>query len=111
MIDPDVRKAARAQLRKDVKLMRDLGVARWKREEEEIFLGPPPAPEVKPRTVEEEIALRERAEEQRHETLFAATSTRPVLPTQERTRRASVLKSVVQRPPAQEHDDGKQESA
>ena len=105
------RKQDRAQLRRDVKLMRDLGVARWNRAGEEIFLGPPPQPEVAPRTVEEEIAMRNRAAEQRHQTLFAATSTRPVLPEQEQTRRASVLKSVVQRPPAQEHDDGKQESA
>lgn len=105
------RKQDRAQLRRDVRLMRELGVSRWTRGTQDIFLGPPPAPAVEPRTVEEEIAMRNRAAEQRHQTLFAATSTRPVLPEQEQTRRASVLKSVVQRPPAQEHDDGKQESA
>lgn len=108
---PQERKAARAQLRKDVALMRALGVSRWTRGDDDIFLGPPPAPKGAPKTVEDEIAQRNAAEEQRHETLFAASSTRPVLAQAESNRRATVLKSVVQRPPAQEHDDGKRQGA
>ncbi len=107
----EARKAARAQLKRDVALMRSLGVARWTRGEEDIFLGPPPSPKAEPRTVEEEIAYRNQAAKQRHETLFAASSTRPVLQEAEQSRRASVLKSVVPRPKAQEHDSGPQQDA
>lgn len=111
----------RAQVRKSVALMRELGVARIttgvlvcdSRGESvvlplDIYLGPPPAPEVKPRTVDEEIAYRAREAERKHETLFAATSIRPVLPQTEAGQRASVLKSVVPRGNAQEHDNGPQ---
>lgn len=107
----EARKAARSQLKRDVALMRSLGVARWTRGEEDIFLGPPPSPKPEPRTVEEEIAHRNEAAKQRHEVLFAASSTRPVLPESEQNRRASVLKSVVPRLPAQEHDSGKRQGA
>jgi hypothetical protein len=101
------RKAARAQLRKDVALMRLLGVARWTRGPEDIFLGPPPQVATAPRSIEDEIAHRNRVAEEKHKTLFAATSTRPVLVGAEANRRAEVLKSVVPRQPAQEHDRGK----
>lgn len=104
----DARKAARAQLRRDVALMRTLGVARWKREEEEIFLGPPPAAPAREMSVEDQIAHRNREAIMRHDTLFAATSTRPIIPEMMQTDRASVLKSVVPRQPPQEHDLGPQ---
>jgi hypothetical protein len=79
----DTRRAARrAELRRDVKLMRALGVARWGA----IYLGPPPgaahAP-ARPLTAEE---MKKRALEEaqrRHDTLFAATSVKPRLRSRE----------------------------
>lgn len=115
----DARKAARGQLRKDVALMRRLGVARWTRpisfvdDEgvqrygiEDVFLGPPPAPPAPERTPEQERAFREREEQRKQETLFAATSIRPVTPESVASERAAVLKSVVPRRETQEHDNG-----
>lgn len=105
-LDIEACKAARAQLRKDVKVMRELGVARWNRDGEDIFLGPPPPPEPVERTPEQERAHREREEERKRETLFAATSIRPVTPESVASERAAVLKSVVPRRETQEHDNG-----
>jgi hypothetical protein len=71
----------RAELRADVALMRELGVARWG----EIYLGPPP---IEPGKIElspeQQIERQEREREQRHNILFAATNVRPVLPTRVR---------------------------
>jgi hypothetical protein len=103
MTDP---KMLRKELRRDVRVMRALGVARWDRDDQTIYLGPPPPAPHTERTVEQEIARRNEAVRREHETLFAATSTRPTAP--EAVNRASVLESVVPRPKAQEHDSGGQ---
>lgn len=104
MSDAATRKAIRAELRRDVRAMRKLGVARWDRDDQTIYLGPPPpAPPVE-RTVAQEIAHAEELEARRLNTLFAASSTRPI--GQGSVQRATVLESVVPRPKAQEHDSG-----
>lgn len=100
------RSTARAELRADVALMRELGVARWG----EIVLGPAPSrePLSRPRT-EAEIAERARREaERRHETLFAATSVRPKI---ERSRAPFVAENVVPRGDAPRRDDGSGQAA
>lgn len=71
-LDPE-RAHRRAQLRRDVKLMRALGVFIW----EGVTLGPEPPPPMKDLTPEE---LKQRLEEQhesRERVLFASSSVRP----------------------------------
>jgi hypothetical protein len=71
-IDPD-RAQRRAELRRDVKLMRALGVFIW----DGVTLGPEPAPPAKNLTPEE---LRERLDAQqeaRERVMFASSSVRP----------------------------------
>jgi hypothetical protein len=65
----------RQELRADVALMRELGVAKWG----EIVLGPAPgAPhrELTPEEIRERIEARRQAE---HDVLFGATGTRPLM--------------------------------
>jgi len=68
--------AKRAELRLDVALMRELGVAKWG----EIIIGPPPASLEKRELTAEEIKARAEAKkEAEHNILFAASGTRPRL--------------------------------
>lgn len=91
----DSRQKLRDELRSDVALMRELGVARWG----EIYLGPPPPPRVEDMTPEERAEHEEKAERRKHEILFASTNLRPKFP-----KRAPAPESVVQRSRPQERD-------
>lgn len=103
------REEERAELRADVALMRELGVPMWSRPERgEIRLGPPPAPPAREQTHAEQLAAIEKQAEERMNVLFAASSVRPVIDGEGKGHRASVLKSVVPRVTAQEHDHGPQ---
>lgn len=66
-------KARRDELERDVKVMRDLGVARWG----DIILGPPPGQPRKELSAEEQMARIEAQARSEHNLLFGATSTRP----------------------------------
>lgn len=68
--------AARARLREDVALMRDLGVTEWNG----IRLGERPAPPKREPTADEIKARQDRDAERRHDIMFAATSVRPGIP-------------------------------
>lgn len=106
MIEILGRETQRDELRKDVAVMRELGVVVWRRDEHVIQLGPPPQPSPTDRPPADPMREAERARraaERRHDTLFAATSTRPrSLEEQRRT-----LENVVPRgTPAPTRDDG-----
>lgn len=91
------RTTARAELVKDVALMRKLGVARWG----EIYLGPDPNLErpsaVAPRSME---TLIQENRERLHRTLFAASSISPPLPKRD-TSKDDVPRAVVTRKSAE----------
>lgn len=93
------RARARDELRADVALMRELGVARWG----EIVLGPSPTvmPLTRSRSEVEEAARVQREAERRHETLFAASSVRPIF---ERQRAPFSADNVAPRTSAPRHD-------
>jgi hypothetical protein len=101
------RSADRDELKADVALMRELGVPLWARPDVgEIRLGPPPAPPPRELTKEEQLAAIEREAQHKIDTLFAASSVRPVV--NGSSHRAEVLASVVPRSNAQEHGSGPQ---
>lgn len=87
------RSTARAELVKDVALMRTLGIARWG----EIYLGPDPKlehPHEAARRAPTEVLADEMA--RRHRTLFAASSISPPLPKRD-TSKDDVPRAVVTR--------------
>lgn len=63
----------RAQLKADVALMRELGVAKWG----EIVLGPAPGTAPKERTPEELLEHIKELHQRQLDVLFGASSTRP----------------------------------
>lgn len=94
-VSREAAEARREQLRADVAVMRELGVAKW----DEIILGPPPQPRIDhkdltPEEQQERIAARQRAE---HDTLFAASGTRPRMPGELPTRPLTIQNIVGRR--------------
>lgn len=71
-LDPE-RAHRRAQLRRDVKLMRALGVFIW----DGVTLGPEPSPPVKDFTPDELEQRMRGAREERERVMFASSSVRP----------------------------------
>lgn len=71
-VDPD-RAQRRAELRRDVKVMRALGVFVW----DGVTLGPEPPPPVKNLTPEEIRERLDAQQESRERVMFASSSIRP----------------------------------
>lgn len=100
------RRIAREQFRRDVALMRQLGVARWTRPDEDIFLGPPPpVREAETLTPEQRSEREKQRLEEHRNTLFAASSRRPI-PFESAKKRPFEAKSVVPHHPVQGRDSG-----